>query len=331
MQPYISVIVTAYNRKEFLKDSLESLLKQTISVNEFEVILITNFEFDIGDYNNLQIRQQITEGSMREFMIRGIEMSNGEIICFLDDDDIFMEDKLKKVKEIFQSNPDVDYYRHNFQEVDYSLKPLRRNSVKHVRETKYIASSDFKNNLMYLTFNEVFFNSSTIVLRKKMIIVDDDMFFTRNSAPDFMLWALAVVNANAIYIDKAELSFYRIHKTSTIHAEKGEEKYKCEQDETLPFLSKIGAKSKERKILLNLITLKVEVMSSLFCKVNFTPRHYFMNILMILLSDNRFKATLVLLRKMKLMNKPVIIKMLTNEQSAIGLIEKFVALFRPTQ
>ena len=72
----------------------------------------------------------------------GNRASKWEIICFLDDD-IFMEDKLMRVNEIFQSSPDVDYYRHNFREVDYNLKSLKRNSVKHVCETKYIASSDF--------------------------------------------------------------------------------------------------------------------------------------------------------------------------------------------
>ena len=51
-------------------------------MNEFEVILITNFEFDIGAYRNLQIRQQIMEGSVREFMLMGIELANGKLFVF---------------------------------------------------------------------------------------------------------------------------------------------------------------------------------------------------------------------------------------------------------
>ena len=331
MQPYISVIVTAYNRKEFLKDSLECLLKQTISLNEFEVILITNFEFNAEDYHNLKIRHHIMEGSAWEFMLRGIELSNGEIICFLDDDDIFMVDKLEKVKEIFQSNTDVDYYRHNFKEVDYNLKSRKRNSVKHVPETKYINSSDFKNNLIYLAFNEVFFNSSTIAVRKGMMNVNDDIFYPRNLAPDFILWILAVANARAIYIDKREWSLYRIHKASAIHSDKGEEKYNCKQDDAVSLLVNYGVNDRNRRVMLNLMTLKLEVNLALFCKVNFTTRHYLMNILMILLSDNRFKATLVLFKKVKLMNKPMIVNMLKNEQCLIELLGKVVSLFKPVQ
>ena len=328
MQPYLSVVVTAYNRKEFLKDSLESLLKQTLPVSEFEVILITNFEYDIGSYHDLQISHYLMDGTAWEFMLRGIELSNGEIICFFDDDDIFMVDKLEKVKEIFQSNPDVDYYRHNFMEVDYNLKSRKGNSVKHVQETKCIASPEFRNNLMYLTFNEVFFNASTITIRKKMINVKEDVLFGKNLAPDFMLWIVAVANARAIYIDKRELSLYRIHKMSAIHSEKGEEKYNCKQDDAVSILVNYGVNDRNRQVMLNLMTLKLEVNLALFCKVNFTVRHYLMNLLMILLSGNRFKATIVLFKKVKLMNKPMIVKMLKSEQSIMEFLGKYKASFK---
>ena len=325
MQPCLSVVVTAYNRKEFLKDSLESLLKQTLPVNEFEVILITNFEYDIGSYHDLQISHYLMDGTAWEFILRGIELSNGEIVCFLDDDDIFKEDKLERVKEIFQSNPDLDYYRHNFMEVDYNLKSRKGNSVKHVQETKCIASPEFRNNLMYLTFNEVFFNASTITIRKKMINVKEAIFLGRNLSTDFMLWIVAVANARAIYIDKRELSLYRIHKMSVIHSEKGEEKYSCKQDDAVSILVNYKVNDRNRQFMLNLMALKLEVKLALFCKVNFTVRHYLMNLLMILLSGNRFKATLVLFKKVKLMNKPMIVKLLKREQNILEFLGRYKA------
>jgi glycosyltransferase involved in cell wall biosynthesis len=265
------------------------------------------------------------DGTAWEFILRGIELSNGEIVCFLDDDDIFKEGKLEKLKEIFQSNPDLDYYRHNFMEVDYNLKPRKRNSVKHVQETKFIASPEFRNNLIYLTFNEVFFNASTITIRKKMINVKEDIFIGRNVAPDFMLWTVAVANARAIYIDNRELSLYRIHKMSVIHSEKGEEKYSCKQDDAVSILVNYGVNDRNRQFMLNLMTLKLEVNLTLFCNVNFTVRHYVMNLLMILLSGNRFKATLVLFKKVKLMNKPMIVKMLKREQSILEFLGRYKA------
>lgn len=52
---------------------------------------------------------------------------------------------------------------------------------------------------------------------------------------------------------------------------------------------------------------------------------------LLLLNENRFKATLVPLRKMKLINKPVMVKILKNEQDFIGLMKKFVAVFKSAQ
>jgi cellulose synthase/poly-beta-1,6-N-acetylglucosamine synthase-like glycosyltransferase len=43
-QPYISVIVTAYNRRKYLSFALRSLEAQTLPRDRFEVIVVKNFE-----------------------------------------------------------------------------------------------------------------------------------------------------------------------------------------------------------------------------------------------------------------------------------------------
>jgi glycosyltransferase involved in cell wall biosynthesis len=43
-QPYISVIVTAYNRRKYLPFALTSLEAQTLPRGRFEVIVVKNFE-----------------------------------------------------------------------------------------------------------------------------------------------------------------------------------------------------------------------------------------------------------------------------------------------
>ena len=43
-QPYISVIVTAYNRRRYLPFALRSLEAQTLPRNKFEVIVVKNFD-----------------------------------------------------------------------------------------------------------------------------------------------------------------------------------------------------------------------------------------------------------------------------------------------
>ncbi len=42
--PFISVIVTAYNRKEFLKEALASAVNQDLNRDFYEIICIKNFK-----------------------------------------------------------------------------------------------------------------------------------------------------------------------------------------------------------------------------------------------------------------------------------------------
>ena len=84
-----------------------------------------------------------------------------------------------------------------------------------------------------------------------------------------MLLVVAVINARAIFIDSDELSLYRIHKDSTIHSEKNEEKHECIPDVDIDFLIKVKIGSNYRRVLLDLMVLKKQVLSGLYCRVNF--------------------------------------------------------------
>jgi glycosyltransferase involved in cell wall biosynthesis len=42
-KPYISVIITAHNRKEFLKEAIQSALNQTLERSNYEILVIKNF------------------------------------------------------------------------------------------------------------------------------------------------------------------------------------------------------------------------------------------------------------------------------------------------
>ena len=51
--PKISIIVTAFNRREFLRNAIESILKQTLDRAQFEIIVTKNFsDAAIDDYLN---------------------------------------------------------------------------------------------------------------------------------------------------------------------------------------------------------------------------------------------------------------------------------------
>ena len=116
MNNYISVIVTAYNRKEFLLEALKSTVNQTLDRKHYEIILIKNFRDDsIDKYteeNN--IKNIIMDGTVGEFLNAAIIKSQGNIISFLDDDDLFAKYKLEYVYNLFNNSDNLVYYHNNF-------------------------------------------------------------------------------------------------------------------------------------------------------------------------------------------------------------------------
>ena len=105
MSPSVSVIVTVYNRFELTKLAVESVLGQTVPVSE--VILMDDGSFD-GTSELLQAHLAETDrwrarvryirqdnqgpGAARN---RGIEEANGEWLAFIDNDDLWLPQKLE--------------------------------------------------------------------------------------------------------------------------------------------------------------------------------------------------------------------------------------------
>ena len=116
MKPRLSIIVTAYNRKEFLLEALQSAVNQTLKREKYEIICIKNFKdakIDkyIKDNGIISILEK--EKSIGEYLYIAAKKAKSKVLVFLDDDDLFSKDKLKRVYFAF-STYKVDFY-HNSQ------------------------------------------------------------------------------------------------------------------------------------------------------------------------------------------------------------------------
>jgi len=113
----ISAIICTYNREEYILDSLTSLRDQSLSRKDFEVILVDNNSTDNTALISMQFAQQKedlqfhyykeTKQGLSHARNRGIELAQGEIIVFLDDDAVACKEYLTEIVSFFTQNPEV--------------------------------------------------------------------------------------------------------------------------------------------------------------------------------------------------------------------------------
>jgi glycosyltransferase involved in cell wall biosynthesis len=97
-QPFFSVILPTYNRAHFIRKSIESVTEQTFS--DWELIIVDDGSEDATDdivasFSDSRIRyhHQANEGRSAA-RNKGISMSRGRYICFLDSDDHYLNSHL---------------------------------------------------------------------------------------------------------------------------------------------------------------------------------------------------------------------------------------------
>ncbi len=111
----ISVLVNAYNYGPFVVDAVQSALEQTLAA--CEVIVVDDGSTDnttqlleerFGSNPLVKIIRQRNGGQLAAF-VTGIEHASGDILCFLDADDLYEPNHLEAVAAAFAKDASVDF------------------------------------------------------------------------------------------------------------------------------------------------------------------------------------------------------------------------------
>lgn len=121
----ISVIIATKDRKEDLLKFIESLNQQTLFPDEFLIVDASEHAFEAEIRKNISSNYtfkyiKASPGLTKQRNI-GIKESNGDVLCFFDDDIILEPDYLNVLKESFESHPEIG----GFSGKTTNVKPLK--------------------------------------------------------------------------------------------------------------------------------------------------------------------------------------------------------------
>lgn len=164
MGPFFSVVIPTYNRASKLHRAIESVLAQ--SYDNFEILVMDDGSTDntagiVASFSDERIKYKWDKnfGGPSRPRNRGIALSKGEWICFLDADDWWMENKLQVCFGCI--NEKVDLVYHDLEIVSEQPQHFSRKKIKS-RQVKQPVLID-----LLLKGNAIV--NSSVVVRKNLL------------------------------------------------------------------------------------------------------------------------------------------------------------------
>ena len=119
-KPLVSVIIPAYNAEPFLRETLDSVVAQTYG--NLEIIVVDDGSTDgtrelVLSYGaRVRYLYQANSGSCSKPRNAGVQIAEGELIAFVDADDVMAPARLAREVETFVSHPSVGLVFSNYQD-----------------------------------------------------------------------------------------------------------------------------------------------------------------------------------------------------------------------
>jgi len=230
MKTKCSVIIATYNGEKFIEEQLNSIINQKYCPDE--IIISDDGSVD----NTLDICYDILKKSgiaykiNRNSMSKGVtynfidasEQSNGEIVFFSDQDDLWCKDKIEKVMNLFLQNPDCMEVMTNAYIWNYDpKKPIRDCCRKTLFDLITIPKIDEEgkadmDEFWNISINKNVVTGMSMAVRRRVVKYWEKEKFSNPLAEPLMMFHDSYYNLVAsslgnVYFIEQPLAFYRQH------------------------------------------------------------------------------------------------------------------------
>lgn len=213
----ISVVMPSFNHARFIKESIESVLSQDYP--NIDLLVMDGGSNDstveiLKSYGDRLTFVSEKDRGQSDAINKGLARVNGDIVCWLNSDDLFTPHAVSTVMKIFQEHPEVDFVYGNGWTIDENGGMLGSSGVLPFDRWKLIHQRN------YLQQPSCFFRKS---LLEKVGMIDETLHYVM----DWELW-IRFSAYNGYYTDEF-LSYnrtYNENKTQSGHFKRWKEIYR---------------------------------------------------------------------------------------------------------
>lgn len=217
-----SVAICTYNGEKFITQQLESIINQTLPVNEIVVCDDRSTDNTVqivrafaSKHSNIDVRLIVNDRNIgvRMNFEKALNMCNGDIKFLSDQDDIWLPNKVETFYDFFIKNPDKSVVFSNASLIDTDNKPCSRftlfESLGLNEEGLKLCDKGYFLNI-FITGGRAW--GATMAIRKGVVC---NFNYPTQMYHDYILAIEAIQNNSLGYIAKP-LMKYRIHSNQKV-------------------------------------------------------------------------------------------------------------------
>lgn len=221
-----SVALCTFNGEKYIASQLQSILDQTIAVNEIiicddcstdnTISIVNGFVRQNPDIISLYINERNLGG--RENFEKALKLTSGDFIFFSDQDDIWMKNKVERILAVFNNNHLCEGIFTNASLIDDKNTPLGTTLLDHTFFKPDLRENYTNADLLYwslLLGNIV--TGATLAIRRTAVdnILPFKLDFKRRLWHDAWIGYVLLLKQSMEYVDECLIQ-YRVHPKQQI-------------------------------------------------------------------------------------------------------------------
>lgn len=223
----ISVVMATYNGEKYIEKQLQTILNQTLSPDEViirddcsndkTVSIIEGF-IENNNLNNWDVKVNEHNLGYRKNFEELLNLAQGDYIFLSDQDDEWLEDKLKDMVEIFQKNKKIQSLNGGIELINDESQKIEVRAEKNMYNANLYFSTKSLSQLSEISLSDLVISNITpgcaMAITKKL----RDSFLETYDAKLPHDWYLNMIAAheNGCYFLNRPVIDYRIHANNTI-------------------------------------------------------------------------------------------------------------------